>query len=98
MLIMIEFFSLNIITLRSGSNLEAIEKLTAWRGKKSKLLLEEQTVADECMERMHELKEIRLSNERKIRELGQLYSKPVRKIFKYHHQVQIIHFIYFQSI
>lgn len=60
------------------SNLESIELLTVLKGQKNKLLSDEPIFTDECHKQMEELQKTRLSNERKISELGQLYSKSVR--------------------
>lgn len=49
------------------------------KGQKNKLLSDEPILTDECHKQLEELQEIRLSNERKINELGQLYSKSVRR-------------------
>lgn len=59
-------------------NLDAIEEITVLKGKKARISTEEPILTDECLKQMEELQEVKLSNERKIGELGQLYSKPVR--------------------
>lgn len=57
--------------------MDAIEDLTVLNGKNVQFLSEDPTVKDECLRLMEELQEVKLSNERKISELRQLYSKPV---------------------
>lgn len=58
--------------------MDAIEELTLLRSQKLRLLSEEPIVANDCLRQMEELQEVKLLNERKINELGQFYSKPVR--------------------
>lgn len=58
-------------------NLNVIEKSTTLKSEKSKLLSKEQSVTDECLKMVEEFQDIRLTNERKIGEIGQLYLKSV---------------------
>lgn len=60
-----------------SANLDAIEEITVLKGRKSRMCLEKPILANECLKLTEELQEAKLSNERKITELGQLYSKPV---------------------
>lgn len=59
--------------------MNAIEEITVLKVRKARILSEEPIVSDECLKQMEELQEVKLSNERKISELGQLYTKPVRR-------------------
>ncbi|XP_031636892.1 augmin complex subunit dgt3 [Contarinia nasturtii] len=72
-----EFYD-DLIAKAKVANLDAIEELTVLKGKKARLMAEEPIVADECLRKMEELQEVKLSNERKINELGQLYLKPAQ--------------------
>lgn len=58
--------------------MDAIEELTVLKRKQVKLSSEEPIVANNCLKQMEELHEVKMLNERKINELEQLYSKPVR--------------------
>lgn len=59
--------------------MDAIEEITVLKGKKARILSEESLLGDECLRQMEEFQDIKLSNERKINDLGQLYSKPVHQ-------------------
>lgn len=63
--------------------MRVIGDLTDLKSKSTKLLSEEPTLGDECLRRMEELQDAKFSNERKINELGLLYSKPVCTTTKY---------------
>lgn len=58
--------------------MNAIEEITVLKVRKARILSEESIVSDECLKQLEELQEVKMSNERKISELGQLYTKPVR--------------------
>lgn len=48
------------------------------KSQKDRFLSEEPIISNKCMRQIEELQEVKLSNERKINELGQLYTKPVQ--------------------
>lgn len=58
--------------------MNAIEEITVLKVRKARILSEEPIVSDECLKQLEELQEVKMLNERKISELGQLYTKPVR--------------------
>lgn len=75
-----------------SSNLDTIEELTILKGRKARQFSEEPIVADNCLKQMEELQEVKMSNERKITELGQLYSKQVQRELRTLRQIGNSHF------
>lgn len=72
-----EFIKKKIAFILRVSNLDVVEELTVLKGQNARLSAEEPIVSNECLRQMEELQETKMSNERKINELAQLYLKPV---------------------
>ncbi|XP_055309300.1 augmin complex subunit dgt3 [Sitodiplosis mosellana] len=72
-----EFYD-DLIAKAKSATLDTIEEITVLKGRTTRIISEEPILADECLKQMEELQEVKLSNERKISELGQLYLKPAQ--------------------